>query len=165
MARKYQITEQQIEELSVARNNNKDKNVENRLKAILMRGEGKKCTEIAKYTGYSADHVSKLISKYCNEGLDAIVENNYKANHRNMTFEEEEALLEPFIEKAKLGQIVEVSEITKGYEQAIGRSISNSHGHIYQVLKRHGWRKIMPRSKHPNKASEEVIETSKKLTM
>ncbi|MDE7249890.1 MAG: winged helix-turn-helix domain-containing protein, partial [Lachnospiraceae bacterium] len=33
---------------------------------------------------------------------------------------------------------------------------------IYCVLKRHGWRKVMPRSRHPKKASEEVIETSKK---
>ncbi|WP_414153386.1 winged helix-turn-helix domain-containing protein [Peptoniphilus sp.] len=35
---------------------------------------------------------------------------------------------------------------------------------MYRVLKRHGFRKIMPRSKHPKKASKEVIETSKKLT-
>ncbi|MBR4040361.1 MAG: winged helix-turn-helix domain-containing protein [Clostridia bacterium] len=34
---------------------------------------------------------------------------------------------------------------------------------IYYVLHRHGWRKIMPRSRHPKKASEEAIEASKNL--
>jgi hypothetical protein len=31
-------------------------------------------------------------------------------------------------------------------------------------LKRHGWRKVKPRPRHPGKASDEVIEASKKLT-
>ncbi len=34
---------------------------------------------------------------------------------------------------------------------------------IYYVLRRHGWRKIMPRSKHPKKAKQEAIEASNKL--
>ncbi len=33
------------------------------------------------------------------------------------------------------------------------------------VLKRKGWRKVMPRSKHPKKASPEAIEASKKLKL
>jgi len=36
---------------------------------------------------------------------------------------------------------------------------------VYRVLHRHGWRKVMPRSKYPKKASEEVIETSKKINI
>ena len=44
--------------------------------------------------------------------------------------------------------------------KGIGHSIGTSQ--IYYVLHRHGWRKVMPRSRHPKKASEEVIETSKK---
>ncbi|MBR6825825.1 MAG: winged helix-turn-helix domain-containing protein [Oscillospiraceae bacterium] len=28
---------------------------------------------------------------------------------------------------------------------------------IYYVLHRHGWRKVMPRSKHPQEASEAVM--------
>ena len=55
----------------------------------------------------------------------------------------------------------EVSEIKARYEEAVGNSIGGSQ--IYYVLKRHGWRKVMPRSRHPKKASEEVIATSKKL--
>lgn len=47
------------------------------------------------------------------------------------------------------------------YEERVGHSIGSSQ--IYRVLERHGWRKVMPRSKHPKKASEEVIAISKKL--
>jgi Winged helix-turn helix len=35
------------------------------------------------------------------------------------------------------------------YEQAIGHSTSNST--IYNLLARHGWRKLMPRPFHPNR--------------
>ena len=79
-----------------------------------------------------------------------------------MAEEEEAALLEPYREKAEQGQIVEVSEIKASYEQAVGHTIGGSQ--IYYVLHRNGWRKVMPRSKHPKKASEEVIASSKKLT-
>ncbi len=78
-----------------------------------------------------------------------------------MSEEEEASLLAPFREKEEKGQVVEVSEIKASYERAVGHRIGGSQ--IYYVLRRHGWRKVMPRSKHPKKASEEVIETSKKL--
>lgn len=78
-----------------------------------------------------------------------------------MTYEEEENMLAKFKEKAEAGQIIEISEIKAEYESITGKS--KSHGQIYYVLHRHGWRKIKPRSKHPKKANDETIEASKKL--
>ena len=49
------------------------------------------------------------------------------------------------------------------YIEKVGHSIGGSQ--IYRMLKRHGWRKVMPRSKHPKKANEEAIEASKKLKL
>jgi len=54
-----------------------------------------------------------------------------------------------------------VNEIKEAYEKVIGHRTSTSQ--IYCVLHRHGWRKKMPRSKHPKKASDEAINASKKL--
>ena len=71
-------------------------------------------------------------------------------------------MLAEFEAKAAAGQIVEVSEIKSVYQEKVGHTISS--GQIYYVLKRHNWRKIKPRSRHPKKASPEVIEASKKLT-
>ena len=72
-------------------------------------------------------------------------------------------LVGQFREKAIAGQMVEISEIKLAYEKETGCSLDNNHGQIYRVLKRHDWRKIMPRSKHQNKASDEAIDASKKL--
>ncbi len=108
---KYRITTAQKVEIEHARQENKNKRVENRLRALALRAEGTELNEIAKITGYSRSNVSRLIATYCKEGIGAIVENHYPGNRRNMTVEEEAALLEPFREKAEQGQIIEVREI------------------------------------------------------
>ena len=79
-----------------------------------------------------------------------------------MSYEEEEELLTPFMAKAEAGMMVDVAEIEKVYVEKVGHTIGS--GQIYYVLKRHGWRKVLPRSRHPKKADEEAIEASKKLT-
>ncbi len=159
---KYRITTEQKQEIEHARKVNKNKRVENRLRVLALRAEGTELNEIAKITGYSRSYVNRLVATYCKEGIGAIVENHYAGNRRNMSLEEEAALLETFKQKAEQGQIIEVREIKAAYEAKVGHSIGGTQ--IYYVLRRHGWRKVMPRSKHPNKASEEVIEASKKLT-
>ena len=164
MPKRYQISKEQVFELEEERKKNKNKNVEKRIKALLLHAEGKKRKEIAEKTDFAKSYISELVSKYCNKGLSAIIENKYGGNNRNMSYAEEEALLGTFIKAVEAGQMIEVSQMKRAYEKAIGRSLENNHGQIYQVLHRHGWRKVMPRSKHPNKASEEAIEASKKLT-
>ena len=162
MAAKYEITEEQKTEIEEARKANKDKKVEARLKVLLMRAEGKRASKISEVTGYHAAYVSGIISRYMNNGIEAITGKHYGGNRRNMSYEEESSILQPFLEKSEKGQLVEVSEIEAAYEKAVGHSIGS--GQIYRVLSRHGWRKVMPRSQHPNKASDEAIKASKKLT-
>ncbi|MBS6062933.1 winged helix-turn-helix domain-containing protein [Criibacterium bergeronii] len=69
--------------------------------------------------------------------------------------------MKKFEDKAEKGQIVTVQEIKEKYIELVGHEIGS--GQIHKLLKRNGYRKVMPRSKHPNKASEETIETTKKL--
>ena len=107
----------------------------------------------------TADVVSKWVCQYVKDGIEGILPKERKGNHRNMSYEEESELLAPFFERAEKGQIVEVSEIKKAYEAKVG--VRKGKGQIYNVLKRHGWRKVMPRSRHPKKASEEEINSSK----
>jgi transposase len=159
------ISKDQIAELEEARIQNKNKNIERRLRALLLHAQGVDHTTIASYTEYKVGYISELVAKYVDHGLEAIAGNNYRGNRRNLSFEEEAALLEQFKEKAEQGQIVEISEIKKAYEKACGHSLEKSKGQIYRVLHRHNWRKIMPRSKHPEKANEEAIAASKKLTI
>jgi transposase len=165
MPKSYKFSKEQIAELEAGKKKNKNKNVDKRLEALLLRSQNVKREVIAMKIGYSVSYISELTSKYQNNGLGAIVDNHYQGNHRNMSIEEEAELLEAFKEAAQRGQIVETSEILKAYEAKLGRTFEKDHGRIYRVLARHKWRKVMPRSKHPKKASDEVIEASKTLTL
>ncbi len=65
-----------------------------------MHGEGKSPKEMQAVTGYSRSYVNKIIKTYLEEGISAVGEAHYKGNRRNMSIEEEETLLVPFITKA-----------------------------------------------------------------
>ena len=162
MGKRYKITSEQKTELETVRKETKEKNVARRLRALILRAEGRNLKEIGLACEYHWSYVSQLVATYCTQGLSAIVENHYTGNRRNMSIEEEAEFLSDFKTKAEQGQIVEVSDIAAAYEKKVGHSIGS--GQIYYVLARHGWRKVMPRSEHPNKASDEDIEASKKLT-
>ena len=163
MATRYKFSEEEIKAIQQARKGNKDKRVETRLKALELRAEGQKAGEVSKATGFHPAYVTQLVAKYRTHGLEAITGNHYVGNHRNMSVEEEAEILAPFKAEAEKGKIVEVKEIGKAYQEAVDHPVGK--GQIYCVLHRHGWRKVMPRSKHPKKASKEEIESSKKSTL
>ena len=160
MASKYIFSEEEIVAIEEARKKNKDKRAEVRLKALELRAKGAKAQEVAEQTGFYPTTITRLVEKYRKGGLEAIAGNHYGGNHRNMSVEEA-AILAPFRERAKKGELVEIKEIKAAYQAAVDHPISDSQ--IYFVLHRHGWRKVMPRSRHPKKADDETIEASKKL--
>ena len=160
--KKYAFTHEEKQEIKAAREKSRDKNVEKRLEALEMRAEGHRNKEISEKTGFHTQYITVLVSRYKNNGLASITENHYHGNRRNLSYAEEEALLEPFCRDADAGKMVSVRDIEAAYREAVGHSIGTSQ--IYYVLHRHGWRKGMPRSKHPRKASDEAIEASKKIT-
>ncbi len=62
--------------------------------------------------------------------------------------------------KALKGELINVNEIKEAYVKLVGHSIGS--GQIYYAPKRHGFRKVLPRSRHPKKADDKEIEISKK---
>ena len=155
------ISKSQVEEIKAARKANQNKKIEKRLQVLEMYGAGKSQKEMQEASGFCRSYINLIIKAYKEKGLSAVGEAHYKGNHRNMSYEEEEAVLAPFKAEAEAGKMIEVSKIKAAYEEKVGHKIGN--GQIYYVLKRQGWRKVMPRSQHPNKASEEAIDASKKL--
>ena len=160
MPKRYYIDEEQVAQLKLARKKNKNKNADRRLLLLLLHAEGKKREEIALRSGYAVSSISGVVSKYCNQGLEAVVDDHRHSNCRNMSLEEEAAFLKPYIKAAQAGQMTSVKEIRIAYEKKIGRELK-SKGHIYKILERHGWRKLMPRSKHPKQADQATQEASK----
>ena len=96
MAKMCEITESQRTEIEEVRKKNRNKNIERKLRALVLRAEKKGLKEISDLTGYHYVTVSNIISQYVNNGIGAIIENHYRGNRRNMSFEEEAAIAKPF---------------------------------------------------------------------
>ena len=135
MAGRYQFSEEEIKEIEQKRKENKDKRAEARLKALELHAKGAKAHEAAT-TGFHAGYVTQLVGKYRNNGLNVIVGNHYRDNHRNMSVEREADIHAPFMARAEKGELVEISEIAKAYQSAADHPVSR--GQIYCVLHRYG---------------------------
>jgi transposase len=160
----YIISEEKAKEIRRRMRNEKNARAYKRMQAVALRGEGKTSEEIGEITGYTPDHVGRLCKAFLTKGLDGILIDGRKGgNSRNMTETEAAAFLQKFEEQAESGQIITVQSIGRAYDKAVGKE-HKSLSTVYSFLRRHGWRKIMPQRQHPGKASDEVIETSKKLT-
>lgn len=163
MAKKYEISEEGLNELRQARRANRDKNVDRRLYALILHAEGNTGKRVSELTGYNAKYLYELYRKYLTEGIEAITGNHYGGNRRLMSYEEEEIFLSQFIKEADGGHITDVKAVKAAYDEKVGHE--TGHGQIYFVLHRHGWSKKLPRSKHPKSAGPEAVEASKKLTI
>ena len=65
----------------------------------------------------------------------------------NLSLARERAILEPFLERAGHGGILVVPQIKAELEAALGRPMALSS--VYNLLHRHGWRKLAPDKRHP----------------
>lgn len=117
---------------------------------------------IALHCGVAKDTVHQLISRYNRFGLAAI-ETAGKGGRKRfyLTLEQEKQFLEPFFERAEKGEIATCAEIHAAYEAHITQQVDEST--VYRLLARHGWRKVLPRPKHP-KADREKQEAFKKTS-
>lgn len=163
MPKTHKISVDQGKEAARARKTTRDKQADKRLWAVQLRGEGKKNKEIAALLETSTDVISQWVCAFVAGGVEALLPKPKPGRRPQMSYAEEAEMLSAYKEQAAAGQIIEISEIKSAYESRVGHIIGGSQ--IYYVLRRHGWRKVMPRSKHPNKASDEAIDTSKKLTL
>ena len=161
--KKYEISDADYALAQELAKKNKHKRVDKRLQVILLRYEGLKDSEIAERTGYHRKRVSQLCVEFCKVGAEQYAALKYGGNHRSLTLDEETEILNEFRGRAEQGQVVSVQEIKAALDKK--RGSESGRGYIYMLLSRHGWRKVLPRSKHPNKASDEAIDASKKLTI
>ena len=110
--------------------------------------------DIALHVGLSVHTVHNLISMYNRYGSQA-VETAGKGGRKNsyLSFEEEAEFLKTFEDKASAGQIATALEIKIAYEKELGHSVHKTT--VYRMLKRHGWRKVMPRPFHVKSKKDE----------
>lgn len=157
----YTINQEEYQRLVEAEKQCRNKRISKKLSVLLIRFSGKSISETAEKMDCSIRTVARLVAEYKENGLEKFMQNKYGGNHRSLSEEEEREILSRFEKKAQEGQIITAQDIKKAFDERIGKDTGS--GYIYMLLKRHGWRKVMPRAKHPKKASEEAIEASKKL--
>jgi transposase len=76
-----------------------------------------------------------------------------------LTEAEEAAFLEPFIEGALRGEVLVAGEIHRALEARLGHGVAKATA--YNLLRRHGWRKVAPDKRHVS-ADPEAQEEWKK---
>ncbi len=120
-----------------------------RIQCVLIRATlGSTAAEIARLLGWSTATVHVIHSRWAKEG-DTIFELKAKGGRRNqyLSVADEAAFLHPFLVKAEAGGILNANEIKAAFEARVGHSVAKTT--IYRMLERWGWRKIVPRPRHP----------------
>ena len=160
--KRYEISKEEYEAVKAKEKATRDKKVSERLKVLMLIYEGYGIPEIAQKTGRNRSGIYRLYNRYREQGLEEYVRNKHTSHRRILTEAEEKEILNEFEKAAEAGKVVTAQDIKKAFDKKIGRDTGRVY--IYRLLKRHGWRKVMPRSKHPKAASEEACEASKELS-
>jgi transposase len=161
MATRHRFPEEATERLASLLPQIKTKAAYQRFQCVWLRAAlGLSAPQIAQALGWQPQSVRQLHSDYARDG-EAVLWGKPTGGrrHAHFTAEQEKALLAPFLEQAQAGGVLVVAPVQAAYEKALGRSVHPSV--VYRALHRQGWRKVVPRPKHP-KSNEEAREAFKK---
>ena len=143
-------TKKQIRELKTALRWKIPAAQRERIQMVLLRESGMTQPAIAEAMGVSLSTVNRAHMAYDGRGIKALKPKPIGGRQReNMTLSEEKALLARFGKAAGAGEMLNIHDLKSAYERAIGHPTSNST--VYNLLARHGWRKLMPRPFHPQR--------------
>jgi transposase len=143
-------TKKQIRQLKTALRWNIPVAQRERIQMVLLRESGMTQPAIAEAMGVSLSTVNRAHMAYDGGGIKALKPKPIGGRQReNITLSEEKALLAGFAKAAGAGEMLNIHDLKATYEQTIGHPTSNST--IYNLLDRHGWRKLMPRPFHPKR--------------
>lgn len=115
---------------------------------------------VAEALQVSATAIRQWVYLYNHEGLEGITLKGRGGRRRAyVTLEEEAALLEQLQARAGEGLLITAKAVREQAQMRLGHPVSEDYA--YDVLHRHGWRKIAPRPQHPEH-DDEAQEAFKK---
>lgn len=128
---------------------------------ILLLEHGLSMAQVAAILGISRGWSCKLRRRFIRSVGQPLPMKQTRGGRRreNMTFEEEVEFLAPFFDKAARCGILVVGEIRQAIDARLGRTTALAS--TYNLLHRHGWRKLAPDKRNP-KSDPEAQETFKK---
>ena len=126
----------------------------------------KKAEEYAAFLGVTKSKIYKVVELYNKEGAgftDNLKWGGRRSATSHMSFEDEEKIMKSLQLRAKDGKVLVAKHIRKVIETKLGKAVSDDY--IWDLFKRHNWKKKMPRPEHPKKnitAQEEFKKNSRK---
>ena len=134
-----------------------------RIQSVYFRSEyGLPPARIADMVGFDVGTVWNLHSAFLRDGEAALqISGRGGRYHAYLSEEEEASWLAGFHKAGTAGGILVVGRIHAAFEKKVGRKVAKST--VYDLLHRHGWRKISPRPRHP-KFDPEAAASFKKTS-
>ena len=123
---------------------------------------GKETTTIL---GYQIQTVYQLWCRWKRKGIK-MFENRASPGRRKHAYLSEEAEREWLVSLNALsesGELVTRVQIQATYEARVGKAVAPST--VYRALKRHGWRKVVPKTPHPKMVPETYEEAKKNFVV
>lgn len=125
---------------------------------------GKKAQELADILGVSKHKIYNVIQQYNKHGKEWRSYDNWggrRESRCNLSIDEEASILKGVEVDALKGNILIYKHIKGIVEEKIGRKVSDDY--IWDMFKRHGWKKKVPRQSHPKGDKEKQDNYKKNL--
>ena len=122
-------------------------------------------SQIATLQGISKPYVYQLVQGYNKHGVKTIAHKPKGGRKRSITtIEHEIVLLKELESKAHVGEIKSAVAIKKFIEKKLERTVSEDY--LWDLFKRHQWKKKVPRPHHPkaDKTKQEAFKKTPHLT-
>lgn len=116
--------------------------------ALLLPLEfGLSLEQTATVIGLSKSRTGKLRTRFqrIEIGVEQVKTKKGLRNHARMSLDEEVKFLTPFIIESQNTGVLHIQQLKAELERCVGRSVSTST--VYQLLRRHGWSKLVQHAK------------------
>lgn len=115
---------------------------------------------ISPLVNLSKPSIYKIIEQYNKDGVQGIKYINRGGRRRSLlSVSDEEEVLNSIEQKASKGLVKTANDIREIVEKKVGKAVSDDY--LWDMLKRNGWKKKMPRPHHPKRNTSEQQEFKK----
>ena len=115
---------------------------------------------ISPLVNLSKSSIYKIVEQYNKDGIEGIKYTLRGGRRRSLlSLTDEIDLLNAIEQKAGKGLIKTANDIRTIVEDKVGRTVSDDY--LWDLLKRNGWKKKMPRPHHPKKNTRDQVSFKK----
>lgn len=120
-----------------------------RVRCIRLLALGWEAQDVAEAVGCTRSTVYRRKAEFLDQGETALFVDGWGGRRNEVLSTTEEAeFVARFENAAREGEMVTATKMLSELAQRSGRPVTPST--LYRILKRHGWRKVVPRPRHPD---------------